>query len=228
MSTKRNATTFALALLLIFTSACGAAATPRAKSKPVTAARATAAPATAAPALPFAAAPQAPAAQAMPMNQPKAVLQPAPTMASGLPALGKQPPASIQNPNNQSTYDTFFQDYGVNPRIDTEDDPLSTFALDVDTGSYSIMRNYINEGGLPPQDSVRVEEYVNYFNQGYPYPPEGQAFGINIDGGPSPFEENQNYQIMRVGIQGYAVPSERTQGCLPDLCDRCLRVDEHG
>ena len=124
MSTKRNATTFALALLLIFTSACGAAATPRAKSKPVTAARATAAPATAAPALPFAAAPQAPAAQAMPMNQPKAVLQPAPTMASGLPALGIQPPASIKNPNNQSTYDTFFQNYGVNPRIDTGDDPL--------------------------------------------------------------------------------------------------------
>lgn len=203
MSAKRNATVCALTLLLIVSSACGAAATPRAKSKPVTAA-----PATAAPALPYAAAPQAPAAQAMPMNQPKAVLQPAPTMASGLSFQGKQPPANIQNPNNQSTYDTFFQNYGVNPRIDTGDDPLSTFALDVDTGSYSIMRSYINEGGLPPEDSVRVEEYVNYFNQGYPYPPEGRAFGINIDGGPSPFEENQNYQVMRVGIQGYAVPSE--------------------
>ena len=78
----------------------------------------------------------------------------------------------------------------------------------MDTGSYSIMRSYINQGGLPPEDSVRVEEYVNYFDQGYPYPSEGQAFGINIDGGPSPFEENQNYQVMRVGIQGYAVPSE--------------------
>ena len=163
----------------------------------------------------YAAATQAPAAQQpLPVSQPnssqpQSAMAPAPTMAAGLNYQGQQQPStSIQNPNNQQTYDTFFQDYGVNPRIDTEDDHLSTFALDVDTGAYSIMRNYVNQGGLPPQDSVRVEEYVNYFNQGYPYPPEGQAFGINIDGGPSPFEENQAYQIMRVGIQGYAVSEE--------------------
>ena len=65
----------------------------------------------------------------------------------------------------------FFQDYGVNPSIDAEDDNLSTFALDVDTGSYTVMRNYLNDGNLPPSDSVRVEEYVNYFNQNYPNPP---------------------------------------------------------
>jgi Ca-activated chloride channel family protein len=110
--------------------------------------------------------------------------------------------------HNQAVYDAFFQDYGVNPRIDTVDDQLSTFALDVDTGSYTIMRNYVNNGSLPPEDSVRVEEYVNYFDQGYPYPPEGQAFGINIDGAPSPFEQDSQYQVMRIGIQGYAVPAE--------------------
>jgi Ca-activated chloride channel homolog len=198
MSTKRNATSFVIALMLILTSACGAAATPRAYS----------APATAAPAMPHAAATQAIGTQVFPAGQPELAPQSAPSSTSGLTDQGKQQPPNNQNPNNQITYDTFFQDYGVNPRIDTEDDHFSTFALDVDTGSYSIMRNYVNQGGLPPEDSVRVEEYVNYFNQGYPYPPEGQAFGINIDGGPSPFEENQNYQIMRVGIQGYAVSSE--------------------
>ena len=141
-------------------------------------------------------------------------------MPAALSAPGNQRPGTIQNPNNQNTYDTFFQNYGVNPRIDTQDDHLSTFALDVDTGSYTIMRNYINQGSLPPEDSVRVEEYVNYFNQGYPYPPEGQAFGINIDGGPTPFEENQNYQIMRVGIQGYAVsPEERKNVSLTFVID---------
>ncbi len=31
----------------------------------------------------------------------------------------------------------FFENYGVNPFIDTEDDNLSTFAMDVDTGSYT-------------------------------------------------------------------------------------------
>ena len=132
-------------------------------------------------------------------------------MAAALAAPRDLSPASTQNYNAQGAYDTFFQNYGVNPRIDTQDVPLSTFGLDVDTGSYSIMRSYINEGSLPPQDSVRVEEYVNYFDQGYPYPPAGQAFGINIDGGPSPFEENQDYQIMRIGVQGYAVSPEERQ-----------------
>jgi Ca-activated chloride channel family protein len=115
---------------------------------------------------------------------------------------------ALKSPNNQAYDSTFFQDYGVNPRIDTEDDRLSTFALDVDTGSYTIMRSYIDDGSLPPKDSVRVEEYVNYFDQGYPYPPEGQAFGIYVDGAPSPFVENENYKLMRIGIQGYAVPAE--------------------
>jgi Ca-activated chloride channel family protein len=102
----------------------------------------------------------------------------------------------------------FFEDYGVNPSIDTEDDHLSTFALDVDTGSYTVMRNYINDGYLPPEDSVRVEEYINYFEQGYPNPPAHQAFGITIDGAPSPFTESERYHMLRVGIQGYDV-SER-------------------
>jgi Ca-activated chloride channel family protein len=102
----------------------------------------------------------------------------------------------------------FFEDYGVNPSIDAEDDNLSTFALDVDTGSYTIMRNYLSEGNLPPSDSVRVEEYVNYFNQDYPNPSAHQAFGIYMDGAPSPFTQTERYQMLRVGIQGYQVSEE--------------------
>ena len=96
----------------------------------------------------------------------------------------------LQTSNNEP-YDMFFEDYGVNPSIDTEDDNLSTFALDVDTGSYTVMRNYLNDGNLPPADSVRVEEYVNYFEQGYPIPPAHQAFGISMDAAPSPFTRNR-------------------------------------
>jgi len=102
----------------------------------------------------------------------------------------------------------FFQNYGVNPMEDTEDDHLSTFALDVDTGAYTVMRSYINEGNLPPKDAVRVEEFVNYFDQGYRYPSEHQTFGISIDGAPTPFGETERYQMLRVGIQGYAVPAD--------------------
>ena len=129
------------------------------------------------------------------------------------PAWVEEPAASPQEsggnpPSNNEPYDMFFEDYGVNPSIDTEDDNLSTFALDVDTGSYTVMRNYLNDGYLPPQESVRVEEYVNYFDQGYPFPPPHQAFGIYIDGGPSPFTQTERYDMLRIGIQGYEVPDE--------------------
>jgi Ca-activated chloride channel family protein len=125
---------------------------------------------------------------------------------------GSYAPQNAPSSKGREPYDMFFQDYVVNPSVDTEDDHLSTFALDVDTGSYTIMRNYLSEGNLPPQDSVRVEEYVNYFRQGYPNPPAHQAFGVSIDGAPSPFNEAERYSMLRVGIQGYDVPESERKG----------------
>jgi Ca-activated chloride channel family protein len=84
-------------------------------------------------------------------------------------------------PNGEPVADMFFEDYGVNPFIDSEDDNLSTFAIDVDTGSYTIMRRYLRDGNLPPDESVRVEEYVNYFEQAYARPQNG-AFAIHLEG----------------------------------------------
>ena len=60
-----------------------------------------------------------------------------------------------------------YADYGVNPDVQTEKDRFSTFAIDVDTASYSISRRKLNEGGLPPKDAVRVEEFVNAFDYHY-------------------------------------------------------------
>ncbi len=97
----------------------------------------------------------------------------------------------------------YFQDYGMNPYVNAESDHLSTFALDVDTASYTIARNYINQGHIPPPEAVRVEEFVNYFDMDYPTPPD-VAFAIYADGAPSPFEADA--VILRVGIQGYRVP----------------------
>ena len=102
--------------------------------------------------------------------------------------------------------DNYFEDYGVNPFIDTDRDHLSTFAIDVDTASYSIMRNYLADGNLPPAEAVRVEEFVNYFDQDYPTP-ENVAFGIYADGAPSPFHDDGTY-ILRFGVQGYRVSEE--------------------
>ena len=108
---------------------------------------------------------------------------------------------------NDEPYDvTFFKHYGVNPFIDTEDDHLSTFAVDVDTASYTVARRFVQDGNLPNPDSVRVEEFVNYFDQGYERPEEG-AFAIHMEGSPSPFGR-ENHWLMRVGLQGKSVSSE--------------------
>lgn len=102
--------------------------------------------------------------------------------------------------------DNSFKDYGVNPFVDTSEDHLSTFALDVDTASYSVARRYVQGGSLPPQEAVRVEEFVNYFDQGY-NPPADSAFSIYADGAPSPFHRDGTH-FLRVGIQGYDVPAD--------------------
>ena len=124
---------------------------------------------------------------------------------------GGVPPAPVPQPNRDwgdtgyepsppPAYDTtFFQNYGVNPFIDARADHLSTFAMDVDTASYSVARRFVLDGNRPDPDSVRVEEFVNYFDQEYPQPQSG-AFSINVDGARSPFTADT--WIARVGIQG--------------------------
>ena len=108
---------------------------------------------------------------------------------------------------NDEAYDlTFFKHYGVNPFIDTEDDNLSTFAIDVDTASYTVARRFVEDGNLPHPDSVRVEEFINYFDQGYQQP-EQDAFAIHIDGSPSPFGGDKHW-LLRVGLQGRTVSED--------------------
>ncbi len=182
MVTKQNALLTGILFILLFTSACGAA--PAGTQAPA---------ATEPP--PYGYIPEESAATEEPAD-------------SYLPSQSSVEPNHPLPPSSREPYDMFFEDYGVNPSIDTEDDNLSTFALDVDTGSYTIMRNYLSEGNLPPSDSVRVEEYVNYFDQGYPVPPPHQAFGIYLDGASSPFTQTERYQMLRVGVQGYRVPEE--------------------
>ncbi len=97
----------------------------------------------------------------------------------------------------------------MNPFTDTRQDHLSTFAVDVDTASYTIARRYINDGSLPPQEEVRLEEFVNFFDPGY-NPPPSAAFAIYADGAPSPFYADGT-TILRIGIQGYKVPDSERQ-----------------
>ncbi|EFI6281517.1 TPA: von Willebrand factor type A domain-containing protein, partial [Escherichia coli] len=56
-----------------------------------------------------------------------------------------------------------YQQFDDNPVKQVAQNPLVTFSLDVDTGSYANVRRFLNQGLLPPPDAVRVEEVVNYF-----------------------------------------------------------------
>ncbi len=134
----------------------------------------------------------------LPMPTAAATAQPALTAVA---TAQPQPTATI----SASTV----EDTAVSPYTDTGEDHLSTFAVDVDTGAYTLMRSYVQAGNLPPAASVRVEEYINYFEQAYD-PPGDDAFAIAADGAPAPFLDDGSY-ILRVGIQGYEIPADERQ-----------------
>lgn len=90
------------------------------------------------------------------------------------------------------------------------DAPFSTFGVDVDTASYTQMRNSLMEyGQLPSPDSVRVEEYVNYFCYNLPKPEEGSEcpFQTTVEIQKHPWQ-NGLYMAM-VAIQGREIPAEK-------------------
>ena len=122
-------------------------------------------------------------------------------------------PFGLNPPNGAAYNDVFFKDYGTNPFIDTEDDHLSTFGMDVDTASYSVTRRYLRDGYLPPPEAVRVEEFVNAFDYNYPSP-SSEAFAVHIEGAPSRFGEGKRLQLLRIGIQGRVVPDENRKDAL--------------
>ena len=123
-------------------------------------------------------------------------------------------------PQTQTPQDMFFEDYGVNPFLDTADDHLSTFAMDVDTASYTLTRSYLTSySQLPPADAIRPEEFINYFKMDYPSPEGADAFAVQLDAAPSPFGFDGHY-LLRVGIQGrYIAPEDRTPALLIFVID---------
>ncbi len=78
-------------------------------------------------------------------------------------------------------------------------EPVSTFSIDVDTGSYANVRRFLNEGQLPPHDAVRAEEIINYFSYAYPLPQGNVPFAVSAETVASPWQPNA--ELIRIGIQ---------------------------
>ncbi|MFA1732227.1 vWA domain-containing protein [Xanthomonas campestris] len=102
---------------------------------------------------------------------------------------------------NRETYQTLSD----NPIVQAAEQPVSTFNIDVDTGSYSNVRRFLNAGTLPPVDAVRVEELINYFRYDDPAPTDGTPFAVRTELAPTPW--NTDTLLLRIGVAGREVPT---------------------
>ncbi|HYG43426.1 MAG TPA: VWA domain-containing protein [Bordetella sp.] len=110
---------------------------------------------------------------------------------------GYYPPPRMEDRENYARYRD-------NPVLAAQEQPVSTFGVDVDTGSYTNVRRLLNEGRLPPANAVRAEEFINYFDYGYALPDSrDQPFSIATELAAAPW--NPNRQLLKIGIQGYQV-----------------------
>ena len=95
-----------------------------------------------------------------------------------------------------------YQHFDSNALKQAQRQPVSTFSIDVDTASYSNVRRILNNGQLPRQDAVRLEELVNYFKYEYaPAQTENAPFSINTETTVAPW--NKDRKLLRIGLQGY-------------------------
>lgn len=98
-----------------------------------------------------------------------------------------------------------YQELEGNPVKRVAQAPLSTFSVDVDTGSYTNVRRILDSGRLPPRDAVRVEEMINYFSYDYPIPDNlERPFSVATEVAATPW--NRHTRLLRIGIKGYTVP----------------------
>ena len=147
-----------------------------------------------------------------------AVASPAPPPAINAP-MAKEAVAGAIAPSRQLAYmpppqlaqtaepnTEHYEEISDNPIHRVAETPVSTFSIDVDTGSYSNVRRMLMAGQRPPADAVRAEEMINYFDYGYAGPNgRDTPFRVSTEIAPAPW--NSKHQLLQIGIQGYNVPA---------------------
>ena len=145
------------------------------------------------------AATQAKTAYAPPAPPPPALMAYAANAADGYSSA--VPVYVQQQPVNTEKYEQRTD----NPVHRASEEPVSTFSVDVDTGSYSNVRRMLRDGVRPPADAVRAEEFINYFSYGHPAPSNRDVpFRITTELAAAPW--NPQRQLLMIGIKGYDVP----------------------
>ena len=108
--------------------------------------------------------------------------------------------------------------FDENPIKRVAENPVSTFSIDVDTGAYSNVSRFLNQGQMPRHDAVRIEELINYFDYAYALPQEkSQPFGVSTEITETPW--NSKTRLLQVGIQGWKPQGEIPPSNLVFLID---------
>jgi|CXWL01.1.fsa_nt_gi Ca-activated chloride channel family protein len=123
-----------------------------------------------------------------------------PPLAKAAAATAPPSTGGTAEPNEQAFGDMFFRPTDANPFVDAEEDRQSTFGLDVDTGSYTLARSYLDRGALPPREGIRVEEFVNAFDYG-DAAPNSDDFALYAEGAPSPYAPGEQLRLLRFAIR---------------------------
>lgn len=122
-----------------------------------------------------------------------------------------------QNPGEGDTFDKIVENVFIN----TANEPSSTFSIDADGAAYAYMRQSVKSGFLPNANSVRIEEYLNYFTFDYADPVGDEMVAINAEVGDCPW--NPTHKLLRLGLKGEPIPDSD----IPDA-NYILLVDVSG
>jgi Ca-activated chloride channel homolog len=120
---------------------------------------------------------------------------PPPARAS---ALG--PAAPPADRVDRSRFNTeAYDNISDNPFIGVVQDPRATFSIDVDTASYANVRRFLTMNQLPPPDSVRIEEMINYFTYDYPSPTGRHPIAAYTEVAAAPWKPD--HRLVRIAIK---------------------------
>ncbi len=127
-----------------------------------------------------------------------------------IPVESREDLGSFRDESARADFDSG-ENYNViveNSFVSVQEQPLSTFSIDVDSASYSNVRRFLINGTLPPPDAVRIEEMINYFTYDYPQPDPECECPFVLVGEMSEAPWNPDHRLVHIGLQGQKIDRE--------------------
>jgi hypothetical protein len=122
---------------------------------------------------------------------------------------GEENPQVNQNPSHD--IGTAPYPYiGEHPFVSVLSNPRSSFPILVEPASYSEVQRSINAGTVPPKETVRIEQMINYFSYDYPGPAADEPFSVQVDVATCPWAPS--HRLARIGLRGRETSNDAQRG----------------